>query len=314
MRDGLADHATTTRGRNVRPRCYGKSILNSSCYSRFSMPAQLAPGSFSLGAVFCWGTSDFLGGVATRRASTFLLTSVTHFAGASLMLVLALLNHSTFPSRASMGWAIGAGLCGGAALAIFYRALAIGKMGLAAPLTAVIAAVIPTLFGMITEGAPSKPQMAGFILAGISIWLISRSEDHTRPEGLGLAVLAAIGFAGFFLCAKQAGQGSALWMAAISRGASLLLTTAIVFLGRQPREINLRSAVLGSIAGFLDSSGTASFIRASQTGRLDAAVVISSLYPAITVLLARFALHEHLSRWKLVGMVAALAAVALIAV
>src|SRR5436853_5020182 len=206
------------------------------------------------------------------------------------------------------------GLCGGAALAIFYRALAIGKMGLAAPLTAVIAAVIPTLFGMITEGVPSKPQMAGFILAGISIWLISRSEDHTRPEGLGLAVLAAIGFAGFFLCAKQAGQGSALWMAAISRGASLLLTAAIVFLGRQPREINLRSAVLGSIAGFLDSSGTALFIRASQTGRLDAAVVISSLYPAITVLLARFVLHEHLSRWKLVGMVAALAAVALIAV
>ncbi|HMC28965.1 MAG TPA: EamA family transporter, partial [Verrucomicrobiae bacterium] len=70
----------------------------------------------------------------------------------------------------------------------------------------------------------------------------------------------------------------------------------------------------GSIAGFLDSSGTALFIRASQTGRLDAAVVISSLYPAITVLLARFVLHERLSRWKLVGMVAALAAVALIAV
>src|SRR5213593_5109258 len=107
MRDGLSDHEATTRGRNVRPHCYGKSILNSSCYSRFSMPAQLAPGSFSLGAVFCWGTSDFLGGVATRRASTFLLTSVTHFAGASLMLVLALLNHSTFPSRASMGWQSG---------------------------------------------------------------------------------------------------------------------------------------------------------------------------------------------------------------
>src|SRR5437763_723207 len=72
MRDGLADHEATTRGRNVRPCCHGKSISNSSCYSRFSMPAQLAPGSFSLGAVFCWGTSDFLGGVATRRASTFL--------------------------------------------------------------------------------------------------------------------------------------------------------------------------------------------------------------------------------------------------
>src|SRR5947208_16346041 len=106
MRDGLADHEATTRGRNVRPRCYGKSILNSSCYSRFSMPAQLAPGSFSLGAVFCWGTSDFLAGVATRRASTFLLTSVAHVADASPMLLLALLNDSTFPSPAIMGWAI----------------------------------------------------------------------------------------------------------------------------------------------------------------------------------------------------------------
>ena len=185
-------------------------------------------------------------------------------------------------------------------------------MGLAAPLTAIIAAVIPTLFGMITEGSPSKPQIAGFVLAGVSIWLISRPEDHARPEGLGLAVLAAIGFAGFFLCAKQAGNGSALWLAAISRTASLLLTAAIVLVGRQPREINLRSAVMGAIAGCLDSSGTALFIRASQSGRLDSAVVISSLYPAITVLLARFVLHEHLTRSKLVGMVVALAAVALI--
>ena len=292
--------------------CSDKPISNSSCYSRFSMSAQLVPAGFSLGAVFSWGTSDFLGGVAARRASAFFLTTITHFGGATLMLALALLNHSAFPSQASLRWGIAAGLCGGAALAIFYRALAIGKMGLAAPLTAIIAAVIPTLFGMITEGSPSKPQIAGFVLAGISIWLISRPEDHARPEGLGLAVLAAIGFAGFFLCAKQAGNGSALWLAAISRTASLLLTAAIVLLGRQPREINLRSAVMGAIAGCLDSSGTALFIRASQSGRLDSAVVISSLYPAITVLLARLVLHEHLTRSKLVGMVVALAAVALI--
>jgi drug/metabolite transporter (DMT)-like permease len=279
----------------------------------FPMPAPVAPVSFSLGAVFSWGTSDFLGGVATRRASAFLLTTVTHLGGASLMLALAWLNHSSFPSRTSIGWAIGGGLCGGAALAIFYRALAIGKMGLAAPLTAVIAAIIPTLFGILTEGSPSKLQIAGFVLAGISIWLISRSEDHARPEGLGLAVLAAIGFAGFFLCAKQAGQGSALWLAGVSRCASLVLTGAIVLIGGQPREINLRSAALGAVAGCLDSSGTALFIRASQTGRLDSAVVISSLYPAITVLLARLVLREHLTRWKLVGMLAALAAVALIA-
>ena len=278
------------------------------------MSAQLVPVRFSVGAVFTWGTSDFLGGLATRRASAFLLTSVTHLAGASLMLVLAFLTHSGFPSRASIAWAIAAGLCGGGGLAIFYRALAIGQMGITAPLTAVIAAVIPTLFGMITEGSPGKLQVAGFVIAGISIWLISRSEDHSRPRGLGLAVLAAIGFAGFFLCAKQAGQGSALWLAGISRSASLVLTAAVVLLARQPRELNPRSAAMGAIAGCLDSSGTALFIRASQSGRLDSAVVISSLYPAITVLLARLVLHEHLSRGKLLGMFAALLAVALISV
>ncbi len=277
-------------------------------------PAQLVPAGFSLAAVLCWGTSDFIGGYAARRANAFFLTTIAHASGGLLMVTLALLNHAEFPPRTSVLWALAAGLVGGGALAIFYRALAMGKMGLTAPVAAVLGAAIPTVFGMFTEGLPGSVQIAGFGLAVAGIWLIARSEGDSRPEGLGLAALAGIGFASFFLCIKQAGNESvsALWIAAVSRSASFVLTSLIVLLGRAFR-MTRPSAAFGVLAGCLDVSGSALFIRASQTGRLDAAVVISSLYPAITVLLAWLILKEHLTRWKTVGIFAALAAVPMIA-
>jgi drug/metabolite transporter (DMT)-like permease len=297
---------------------------------------QLLPITLSLGSVFTWGTSDFLGGYAVRRANAFQFTTLAHAGGTLFMAALAWTNRSAFPSATSMCWALAAGLSGGAALAIFYRALASGRMGLAAPVAAVVSAGIPTLFAMLTEGLPGTIQIAGFVIAGIGLWLISRPENQTRPEGLGLAVVAAIGFAGFFLCVKQAGNASAMWTAALARFASFLLTGAIVLIGRNlgkdadPSEqmetaeenvsysrsataLDLHSATIGILAGCLDVSGSALFIRASQIGRLDVSVVISSLYPAVTVLLARLILHEHFSRWRTFGMLAALTAVPMIA-
>jgi drug/metabolite transporter (DMT)-like permease len=210
-------------------------------------------------------------------------------------------------------WAVAAGLSGGAALAIFYRALAAGRMGLTAPVAAVLGAGIPTAFNIATEGPPGVVPIIGFILAGIGILLISRTEDNIRTNGLGLAVLAGIGFAGFFLCIKQAGTGSALWISAWSRLGSLVLTGIIVLLGRNFREISRPGIGFGFLAGCLDTAGSALFIRASQTGRLDTAVVLTSLYPTVTVLLARILLKEHFTRWKALGMVAALLAVPMIA-
>jgi drug/metabolite transporter (DMT)-like permease len=207
-----------------------------------------------------------------------------------------------------------AGVVAGGALAIFYRALAAGDMGLTAPIGAVLGAGIPTVVGMIMEGKPGPLHIAGFILASIGIWLISRSEgSHGRPHGLGMAVLAGIGFAGYFLCVRQAGNGSVFWIAGISRATSFVTTAIMVVAMRQYRPMDSKGVVWGIVTGFLDISGSAFFIRASQAGRLDTAVVISSLYPAITVLLARIVLKEHFSRWKLAGMLAALAAVPLIA-
>jgi uncharacterized membrane protein len=213
-----------------------------------------------------------------------------------------------------MQWALAAGASGGTALAVFYRALSAGSMGLVAPVSAVLGAAIPVAFGMIRDGLPGVAPLAGFVLAGLGIWLISRSEHGgSRPEGLGWAVLSGLGFAGFFLCMRQAGDGSAFWLATFSRTASFFCTAILVLARRDFRGLPVRNAVFGAVAGSIDVVGTVFFVRASQSGRLDTAVVISSLYPALTVLLARIFLHEHFGRWRAIGIAAALIAVPLIA-
>ena len=279
-----------------------------------SVAAQYIPAAYSLTAVGVWGASDFLGGVGARRANAFLFTAIVHISGMVLMGTLALITHAPFPGTASLVWSLLAGSVGGMALALFYRSLASGNMGLVAPVAAVVGAVIPTIVTAFAEGFPGYRHALGFVVAGIGVWLISRAEGDTgRPEGLGMAVLAGIGFAGFYLCIHQAGDASALWVSACSRVGSLLVTGAIVLFGRYLRAVAAPVLAIAMIAGILDITGSAVFIRAAQIGRLDDAVVLSSLYPAVTVVLARIFLHEHFSRARTIGMVAALAAVPMIA-
>ncbi len=275
---------------------------------------QFIPAAYSLTAVGVWGTSDFLGGVGARRANAFLFTAIVHLSGLVLVATLALMTDAPFPRTAGLVWALIAGAVGGIALALFYRSLATGNMGLAAPVAAVLGAAIPTLVTAFAEGFPGYRHLFGFILAGVGVWLISRTESGVgRPRGLGMAVLAGIGFAGFYLCIHRAGNGSALWIASCSRLGALMVTGAIVLFGRHLRAVAAPVLSIALVAGILDISGTAVFIHASQIGRLDDAVVLSSLYPAVTVLLARIFLHEHFSRARTLGMVAALAAVPMIA-
>ena len=279
-----------------------------------SVAAQYIPAAYSLTAVGAWGTSDFLGGVGARRANAFLFTTIVHLSGMAVIGALALIIHAPFPGIVSVAWSLLAGSLGGLALVFFYRALARGNMGLIAPVAAVLSAAIPTLVTAFAVGVPGTRHMLGFVLAGVGVWLISRTEGAAgRPEGLGVAVLAGIGFAGFFLCTHQAGNSSSLWVATCSRFASFLVTAAIVLLGKHLQAVPTPVLAIAVVAGILDTSGSVVFIRASQIGRLDDAVVLSSLYPAITVLLARIFLHEHFSRARTVGMVAALAAVPMIA-
>lgn len=276
-------------------------------------PAQLASSAYALGTVCCWGVSDFIGGYTARRFQAFFLASLGHLSGTVLVLSLALANHEAFPQVSHFVWACAGGTAGGVSLAFFYRALSRGRMGLAAPVSAVLSAAIPTAFGILTQGLPRALTLVGFGLAVVGIWLISRPEKGGRPEGLGLALIAGVGFAAFYICMQQAGSGAALWLATGSRASALLVTATMVFSGRKFAPSYRLGFALGLLAGCIDVSGTVFFIRATQTGRLDSAVILSSLYPAITVLLARLILKEQFTAWKLLGVLAALAAVPMIA-
>ena len=284
-----------------------------------SFPIQLVQTSFSLGAVLAWGSSDFLGGYGSRRANAYLLTAVAHASALIWALMLVVTTHAVFPPMASARWAWLAGACGGAALALFYGALSAGAMGLTAAVSAVVGAAIPAMVGIFVDGLPGRLALMGFALAAVGIWLIARPEaGGLSAKGFATAILCGVGFACFYLFMKRAGDASAVWGATFSRFGALTMVVLIVVVGRHLNAASLKSMDaarwgIGAAAGVLDITGTMCYIWAVQRGRMDAAVMLTSLYPAITVTLARIFLREHFTRWKLVGMLAALAAVPLIA-
>ncbi len=281
---------------------------------------QFGPTASSVTAVFLWGAADFAGGFASRRVNAFVFTAFSHICAFVLMISIALSQNGAFPDRTSILWALAAGAVGGFSLAIFYGALATSQMGLTAPISALMGAAIPTLFDIAIEGAPNRWTIAGFALAILAIWLITRPEPASTAENAGrsggrrtilTAALAGVGFACFYLFVHQA-HGSPAWIAGISRIGSFTATGTAVLVTRAPLKLDRPGFTLSVFAGCADISASALFIFANQHGRLDEAVVITSLYPAVTVLLAWLVLKEHFSRWRFIGLLAALAAVPLI--
>jgi drug/metabolite transporter (DMT)-like permease len=277
------------------------------------MTGQFVSASYALGSVFTWGVSDFVGGYTARRFQAFFLAALGHLSGTVMMVIIASATHQPFPPQSHLKWACAAGVAGGVSLAFFYRALSQGNMGIAAPVAAVLSAGIPTAFAIAHEGFPGYVPLGGFAMALAGIWLVSRSEAGSRPQGLVFAVAAGIGFALFYIFIKKTGSGDALWIAAVARAASFAVTGTITVVGRRFSPTYPAGYWLGLIAGCIDVSGTVFFVLASQTGRLDTAVILSTMYPAVTVLLARIFLRERFTRWKTVGMLAALASIPMIA-
>jgi drug/metabolite transporter (DMT)-like permease len=277
------------------------------------MPNLVSPG-LSLTAAVSWGAADFSGGIATKTANVFSVIVVAHATGLAFMLLLALLVGEPIPGWTSLLWGIVAGLAGGIGLAALYKALAVGKMGINAPLSCVITAVVPLLFGFSTEGLPHAVQIIGFVVALVSIWLMATQRGAAEEsQGLGLAVVAGIGFGGFLLCIKLAGSEGVFWPLVSARAASFLLMLAITVIRGGDWKHSRGSVSYMLLAGILDSGANALYVAATQRGRLDVAAVLSSLYPASTVMLARLVLKERLSRQQRIGMAAALIAVSLIA-
>jgi len=277
------------------------------------MPNLISP-ALSLSTAASWGAADFCGGIASRKGNVFGVVAIAHAVGWAFMLFLALLFGERIPGWYSLEWGVLAGMVGAIGLAAFYKALAVGKMGINAPLASVITAVLPVVFSFRTEGLPHLLQLAGFALALVGIWLMTTQRGGAgNSKGTGLAVVAGIGFSGFLLFIKLAGTRSVFWPLVSARTASCLLMTGIIFLTVGDWKPSRGSVRFVLLAGVLDSGANALYVAATQRGRLDVAAVLSSLYPASTVVLARLVLKERLSRLQTIGVAAALSAILLIA-
>lgn len=277
------------------------------------MIGTLATVLFGLAASLCWGSGDFCGGLASRRINASTVVTAAYTFGFVLLLALALIWREPFLSPWDMFWGGLAGVAGAIGLVVFYSALSVGRMGIVAPVSAVLTAGLPVLFSAISQGLPGLLQIGGFVLALLAIVFISRPERaQGRPRGIGLALLAGCGFGCFFILISRVSHNATFWPLAMARFTSVLFLLGMV-LFRKQRVVPKRASIpLILLTGGLDAIGNAFFVLAAHSGRLDVASVLSALYPAATVLLAAIVLRERVTRIQGFGILLALVAIPLI--
>jgi drug/metabolite transporter (DMT)-like permease len=188
-------------------------------------------------------------------------------------------------------------------------------MGIVAPVAAVVTAVLPVIATIFVEGAPAFVQLVGFGLALLAVWLISAQHGgagQIRAQELGLAVLAGTGFGIFLLLIGRTSAGAILWPLAAARVASISLLGVVVMATSPLKKLPAVGLLPIILAGIFDAVGNVFFALASQTGRLDVAAILASLYPAATIALARILLKEQLLPQQWGGVAAALLAIVLI--
>lgn len=268
---------------------------------------------FGLIAALTWGAGDFSGGVAAKRTNAYSVVIVAHLASLILLSVLALALREPVPPLTSWLWGGAAGLGGGFGLMLLYSALASGRMSVAAPVSALVAASLPVMVAALTEGLPGWPVLAGFGLALTAIWLVSGGGSlNFRLNDLRLPVLAGLAFGFFFLCLHQASTELILYPLIAVRIISISSLLGYSLLTRQAVIPTRESLFPILMSGILDTLGNGAYVLAAQLGRVDVAAVLSSLYPGSTVLLAWFLLKERITKRQLLGIAAALAAIVLI--
>jgi drug/metabolite transporter (DMT)-like permease len=274
-------------------------------------------------AAATWGGSDFAGGLGARRSPALLLAFSGHLVTLLLLLAACVFGQLPLPHRTEfLEGAIG-GLEGSLALAVFYRALAMGAMGLTAALTGLLTALVPVVYGLWVEGLPAPLALAGLLLGVIAIWLIAHSPGHgTPPRALLLGALSGAGFGLQLILLKLASQDGVLWALTSARIGGVLAMSAILLFAwprhgeKEKNRANSRVWSgfwkMGVLAGMLDTIGNFGYTIAAHTGRLDLAALVSSLYPGFTILLAAMILHERPTRRQTLGMAVALASVVML--
>lgn len=261
-----------------------------------------------------WGAGDFIGGLASKRTSPYRVLFLAELAGMVPFTVLALLLREPMPPDGDLLLAAGSSLLGLMGLLFLYRALASGQMTIAAPVSALFAALLPVLFGFFTLGAPSTTTMIGFALAFAAVWLISQTDMsnwHLNFWELRLPLLSGFFFGLYFLILHRATLNAFFWPLAAARFAGFVALGIYALMTRQPGWPPRDLWGVSIVNGILDIGGNAFYVLAAQTGRLDVAAVLSALYPASTVLLAWIFLKERITWLQTVGVVLALVAIAL---
>ncbi len=268
----------------------------------------------ALSAAVAYGVGDFLGGVAARRVPPTAVVLWSHLVGLVLLVALAPVVGGDITPRAL---AVGAcaGLLGGGGVALFYRGLAVGAMSVVAPIAAMLSAAVPVVAGLASGERPTGAALAGIALALGAVVLISREPPSAgapalRWQALGLAIAAGLAFGLFFVAIDSAGDGVGIWPLVAARMASVSLFAGLgaarVTASGLPR--GAAGAAIG--CGVLDASANVLYVLALDHGLLSVVSVLTALYPAGTVLLARYVLGEHLSGVQRAGLgVAAVAAV-----
>jgi drug/metabolite transporter (DMT)-like permease len=272
---------------------------------------------FGIVASLTWGVADFMGGIQSRRMPVVAVVLGSQLAGLLLIVVIVAVRGKAPPPGDFAIYAALSSLAGIVGLTAFYQALSIGAMGVVAPLSS-LAAVIPLVVGIATGDRPSATQGAGVALAIAGVVFASREaseeahDSRTVARGAGLALLSAAGFGFFFLAIDRASDGDVLWAVCVNRAVSVTLLGAALVAMRPRLGLGVRNSGVLAAVGMLDIAANGAFAYASTQGLVSVVAVLGSLYPIVTVVLARVVLGERLHPLQRLGAAGALAGVALI--
>jgi drug/metabolite transporter (DMT)-like permease len=262
-----------------------------------------------------WGIGDFGGGITSRRAPVLGVLGGSQLASLAVGTPILFALHEPAMGPADVAISVLGGLFAATGLAFLYRGLAVGRMGVVAPVAAVLTAAIPVGFGFITQGIPSIFAIAGIVVAVASVVLVSRAPDDAdaRPSGLRYALAAGTLFGLFTIAASQLSDGLILSPILVIRLTSVTLVSTWVLVRKQPWRVprNLWPAVVG--VGVMDMAATGAYLTAIAIGPLSIAAIMASLYPVVTTILAALVLRERVTPSHAAGILAAGVAVVLIA-
>ena len=264
-----------------------------------------------------YGVGDFFGGLASKSSRAEVVVALSQSFGLVIMVLLVVVDGNALSWR-DAGIGAAAGSVGLVGVVLLYRGLAQGTMSVIAPVTAVSAGVVPLVWGLVTGDRPGPIALVGVAAALAAVALVSAAdaaEDRTATRAdITLALAAGVAFGMVFVLLSRTDEGSGMWPVLGARTASVVLVmTALVAV----RRVSLRPAPNTlptiAVAGALDATANALYLVATREGLLSLVSVLSSLYPAATIVLARFVLHERMNRTQLLGVGLALGGVVLIA-